>query len=29
VPQLGGIDFSGKQLVIIGNDKTLDAGENG
>jgi hypothetical protein len=29
VPQLGGIDFSGKQLVIIGNNKTLDAGENG
>ena len=25
----GQIDFSGKQLVIIGNDKTLDAGENG
>ena len=23
------IDFSGKQLVIIGNSKTLDAGENG
>ena len=28
-PQLGGIDFSGKQLVIIGNNKTLDAGEQG
>jgi hypothetical protein len=28
-PQLGGIDFSGKQLVIIGNSKTLDAGTNG
>jgi hypothetical protein len=28
-PQLGGIDFSGKQLVIIGNNKTLDAGTNG
>jgi hypothetical protein len=23
------IDFSGKQLVIIGNSKTLDAGGNG
>jgi hypothetical protein len=29
VPQDGGIDFSGKQLVIIGNNKTLDAGEGG
>jgi hypothetical protein len=28
-PQYGGIDFSGKQLVIIGNNKTLDAGEDG
>ena len=28
-PQLGGIDFSGKHLVIIGNSKTLDAGEKG
>jgi hypothetical protein len=28
-PQSGGIDFSGKQLVIIGNNKTLDAGEKG
>jgi hypothetical protein len=28
-PQYGGIDFSGKQLVIIGNNKTLDAGEKG
>jgi hypothetical protein len=28
-PQHGGIDFSGKQLVIIGNNKTLDAGEDG
>jgi hypothetical protein len=28
-PQYGGIDFSGKQLVIIGNSKTLDAGEKG
>jgi hypothetical protein len=28
-PQYGGIDFSGKQLVIIGNRKTLDAGEGG
>jgi hypothetical protein len=28
-PQHGGIDFSGKQLVIIGNNKTLDAGEKG
>jgi hypothetical protein len=28
-PQLGGIDFSGKHLVIIGNGKTLDAGEKG
>jgi hypothetical protein len=27
--QDGGIDFSGKQLVIIGNSKTLDAGSNG
>jgi hypothetical protein len=26
-PQYGGIDFSGKQLVIIGNNKVLDAGE--
>jgi len=25
----GQIDFSGKQLVIIGKGKTLDAGENG
>jgi hypothetical protein len=23
------IDFSGKKVVIIGNDKTLDAGKNG
>jgi hypothetical protein len=23
------IDFSGKQLVVIGNNKTLDAGEKG
>ena len=28
-PQYGGIDFSGKQLVIIGNNKVLDAEENG
>jgi hypothetical protein len=28
-PQYGGIDFSGKQLVIIGNNKMLDAGEKG
>jgi hypothetical protein len=28
-PQIGGIDFSGKQLVIIGNSKTLDTGTNG
>jgi hypothetical protein len=28
-PLYGGIDFSGKHLVIIGNGKTLDAGENG
>ena len=28
-PQYGGIDFSGKQLVIIGNNKTLDARTNG
>jgi predicted outer membrane repeat protein len=28
-PQLGGIDFSGKQLVLIGNNKTLDAGQKG
>jgi hypothetical protein len=28
-PQYGGIDFSGKQLVIIGNNKTLDAGTKG
>jgi hypothetical protein len=28
-PLYGGIDFSGKQLVIIGNSKTLDAGGNG
>jgi len=26
-PQYGGIDFSGKQLVIIGNNKVLNAGE--
>jgi hypothetical protein len=24
-PQYGGIDFSGKQLVIIGNNQVLDA----
>jgi hypothetical protein len=28
-PQLGGIDFSSLKLVIIGNNKTLDAGTNG
>jgi hypothetical protein len=28
-PQHGGIDFCGKHLVIIGNNKTLDAGEKG
>jgi hypothetical protein len=28
-PLYGGIDFSGKHLVIIGNNKTLDAGEKG
>jgi predicted outer membrane repeat protein len=28
-PQYGGIDFSGKQLVIIGNNKVLNAGEKG
>jgi hypothetical protein len=28
-PQYGGIDFSGKQLVIIGNSMVLDAGEGG
>jgi hypothetical protein len=28
-PLYGGIDFSGKHLVIIGNSKTLDAGEKG
>jgi hypothetical protein len=28
-PQYGGIDFSGKQLVIIGNNNKLDAGEKG
>jgi hypothetical protein len=28
-PQYGGIDFSGKQLIIIGNNKALDAGEKG
>jgi hypothetical protein len=28
-PLYGGIDFSGKHLVIIGNSKTLDAGEQG
>jgi hypothetical protein len=27
--QHGGIGFSNKQLVVIGNSKTLDAGENG
>jgi hypothetical protein len=26
-PYIAAIDFSGKQLVIIGNHKTLDAGE--
>jgi hypothetical protein len=29
LPLRGGIDFSGKHLVIIGNSKTLDAGEKG
>jgi hypothetical protein len=29
MPQMGGIDFSGKHLVVIGNGKTLDAGLNG
>jgi hypothetical protein len=28
-PQYGGIDFNGKQLVSIGNNKMLDAGEQG
>ena len=28
-PQYGGIDFSGKQLVIIGNNKVLNAEESG
>jgi hypothetical protein len=28
-PDYGRIDFSGKQLVIIGNSKTLDAGKMG
>jgi hypothetical protein len=28
-PLYGAIDFSGKHLVIIGNNKTLDAGEKG
>jgi hypothetical protein len=28
-PLYGGIDFSGKHLVIIGNSKVLDAGEYG
>jgi hypothetical protein len=28
-PLNGGIDFRGKHLVIIGNSKTLDAGEQG
>jgi hypothetical protein len=28
-PLYGGIDFSGKHLVVIGNNKTLDAGEKG
>jgi hypothetical protein len=28
-PLYGGIDFSGKHLVIIGNSKTLDAGDSG
>jgi hypothetical protein len=28
-PLYGSIDFSGKQLVIIGNNKTLDAGKKG
>jgi hypothetical protein len=28
-PLLGGIDFTSKQLVIIGNNKTIDAGDKG